>query len=137
LKTGRSYRAESEGGLTAAPAIITPELFEAQIQLQRNPAAAGRRYCAASGRYRLRTLVTCGECGPGLVGLRVPSAARQHEDLYKKQPQYADESYRLKNSGRRVPNRTGLEQKNVGQKNQASQVERYFSARHFSAAPNF
>jgi uncharacterized protein (DUF433 family) len=25
----------------------------------------------------------------------------------------------------------------VGQKNQASQVERYFSARHFSAAPNF
>jgi hypothetical protein len=45
--------------------------------------------------------------------------------------------YRLKNSGRRVPNRTGLEQKNVGQKNQASQVERYFSARHFSAAPNF
>jgi hypothetical protein len=47
------------------------------------------------------------------------------------------ERYRLKNSGRRVPNRTGLEQKNVGQKNQASQVERYFSARHFSAAPNF
>jgi hypothetical protein len=46
-------------------------------------------------------------------------------------------AYRLKNSGRRVPNRTGLEQKNVGQKNQASQVERYFSARHFSAAPNF
>jgi hypothetical protein len=46
-------------------------------------------------------------------------------------------SYRLKNSGRHVPNRTGLEQKNVGQKNQASQVERYFSARHFSAAPNF
>jgi hypothetical protein len=45
--------------------------------------------------------------------------------------------YRLKNSGRRVPNRTGLEQKNVGQKNQALQVERYFSARHFSAAPNF
>jgi hypothetical protein len=47
------------------------------------------------------------------------------------------EKYRLKNSGRRVPNRTGLEQKNVRQKNQASQVERYFSARHFSAAPNF
>jgi hypothetical protein len=45
--------------------------------------------------------------------------------------------YCLKNSGRRVPNRTGLEQKNVGQKNQASQVERYFSAWHFSAAPNF
>jgi hypothetical protein len=30
--------------------------------------------------------------------------------------------------------RTGLEQKNVRQKNQ---VDRYFSARHFSAALNF
>jgi hypothetical protein len=64
---------------------------------------------------------------------------KNHADLKQSRGRILKASivYRLKNSGRRVPNRTGLEQKNVGQKNQASQVERYFSARHFSAAPNF
>jgi site-specific DNA recombinase len=87
LKTGRSYRAESEWVLTAAPALITPELFDkAQLQLQRNREAAGRLYQPASGRYLLRTLVKCGECGLGLVGLRVPSQDRQSEYLYYECP---------------------------------------------------
>ncbi|MGH9847209.1 MAG: recombinase family protein [Blastocatellia bacterium] len=87
LKTGRSYRAESEWVLSEAPAIITPELFDkAQLQLQRNTEAAGKMYQAASGRYLLRTLVKCGQCSLGLVGLRVPSEDRQQEYLYYECP---------------------------------------------------
>lgn len=83
LKTGRSYRSESEWVLGEAPAIITLELFEkAQLQLQRNTERAGKMYQAASGRYLLRTLVKCGECGLGLVGLRVPTKSRESEYLY-------------------------------------------------------
>jgi len=67
LKTGRSYRAESEWIWSEAPAIITAELFDkAQRQLQRNAASARKRYQPGSGRYLLRTLVKCGECGLGM-----------------------------------------------------------------------
>jgi site-specific DNA recombinase len=65
LKTGRSYRAESEWVWSDAPAIISVELFDkAQLQLQRNAASARKMYRPTSRRYLLRTLVQCGECGP-------------------------------------------------------------------------
>jgi site-specific DNA recombinase len=71
LKTGRSYRAESEWVWSEAPAIISVELFEkAQLQLQRNAATARKMYQPASRRYLLRTLVKCGECGLGMVCIR-------------------------------------------------------------------
>jgi site-specific DNA recombinase len=68
LKTGRSYRAESEWIWSDAPAIIPTELFaKAQWQLQRNAETARKRYQPASGRYLLRTLVKCGACGLGMA----------------------------------------------------------------------
>jgi site-specific DNA recombinase len=83
LKTGRSYRAESEWIWSEAPAIITRELFEkAQWQLQRNAEAAQKRYQPASGRYLLRTLVKCGACGLGMVGMRQLSTCKKYHYLY-------------------------------------------------------
>jgi site-specific DNA recombinase len=83
LKTGRSYRPESEWVLTEAPALITPELFEkAQLQLQRNATAARKMYKAASRRYLLRTLVKCGECGLSMVCIRQHSVCKKYEYLY-------------------------------------------------------
>lgn len=83
LKTGRSYRAESEWVLTEAPAIITPETFDkAQLQLARNAEVARKMYQPASRRYLLRTLVKCGECGLGMVAIRLQSICKKYEYLY-------------------------------------------------------
>jgi site-specific DNA recombinase len=83
LKTGRSYRAESEWVWSEAPAIISIELFEkAQRQLQRNAATARKMYQPASRRYLLRTLVRCGECGLGMVCIRQLSVCKKYEYLY-------------------------------------------------------
>ena len=63
-KTGRRYRPESEWVWSEAPALISPELFDkAQVQLQRNADLSRRQYQPTSGRYLLRRLVACGECG--------------------------------------------------------------------------
>ena len=83
LKTGRSYRTESEWIWSEAPAIITVELFDkAQWQLRRNAATARRMYQPTSGRYLLRTLVKCGECGLGMVGIRHLSPCKKYDYLY-------------------------------------------------------
>jgi len=83
LKTGRSYRAESEWVWSDAPAIISVELFDkAQQQLQRNAATARKMYQPASRRYLLRTLVKCGECGLGMVCIRQLSVCKKYEYLY-------------------------------------------------------
>jgi site-specific DNA recombinase len=51
LKTGRSYRAESEWVWSDAPVIIPVELFDkAQLQLQRHAEAARKMYPPASRR---------------------------------------------------------------------------------------
>lgn len=39
-------------------------------------------YQPASRRYLLRTLVKCGECGLGMVGIRQQSACKKYEYLY-------------------------------------------------------
>ena len=71
LKTGRSSRTESEGIWSEAPAIIPVERFEKAPWPRRRHAATARRISQpTSGRYWLRTLVTCGECGLGMVGIR-------------------------------------------------------------------
>jgi hypothetical protein len=83
LKTGRSYRAENEWIWSAAPALISAELFaKAQRQLQRHAATARKMYQPASGRYLLRTLVTCGECGLSLVSIRRRSACNTYHYVY-------------------------------------------------------
>lgn len=83
LKTGRSYRAESDWVLSEAPAIITPEIFDkAQLQLARNAEVARKMYQPASRRYLLRTLVKCGECGLGMVAIRLQSICKKYEYLY-------------------------------------------------------
>jgi site-specific DNA recombinase len=83
LKTGRSYRPESEWVLSEAPAIITVELFDkAQLQFQRNAEAARKMYQPAARRYLLRTLVKCGECGLGMVCIRLQSVCKKYEYLY-------------------------------------------------------
>jgi Recombinase/Recombinase zinc beta ribbon domain len=83
LKTGRSYRAEREWVWSTAPALISAELFDkAQQQLQRHAATAHTRYQPASGRYVLRTLVTCGECGLSMVGIRRRGACHTYHDVY-------------------------------------------------------
>ncbi len=83
LKTGRSYRSESEWVVSEAPAIITPEIFDkAQLQLARNAELARKMYQPASRRYLLRTLVKCGECGLGLVAIRQLSKCKKYEYLY-------------------------------------------------------
>ena len=83
LKTGRSYRPESEWVLSEAPAIITPEIFDkAQLQLARNAEAARKMYQPNSRRYLLRTLVKCGECGLQMRGIRSRSQSGKQEYLY-------------------------------------------------------
>ena len=83
LKTGRSYRPETEWVLSEAPAIIAPEIFDkAQLQLERNREVARKLYQPASRRYLLRTLVKCGECGLGMVGARLQSVCKKYEYLY-------------------------------------------------------
>jgi len=70
LNTGRSYRPQTEWVWSEAPAIITVEVFaKAQLQLRRNAEVARKMYQPASRRYLLRTLVKCGECGLGCVGI--------------------------------------------------------------------
>jgi site-specific DNA recombinase len=83
LKTGRSYRTESEWIWSDAPAIITVERFEkAQWQLRRNAATARRMSQPTSGRYLLRTLVKGGECGLGMVGIRHLSPGKKYDYRY-------------------------------------------------------
>lgn len=83
LKTGRSYRPESEWVWSAAPAIITEEVFtKAQEQLLRNAELARKMYQPTGRRYLLRCLVKCGECGLGLNGLRQLSKCKKYEYLY-------------------------------------------------------
>jgi len=83
LKTGRSYRPESEWILSEAPTIITPEIFDkAQLQLARNADLARKMYRPASRRYLLRTLVRCGECGLGLAAFHQLSKCKKYEYLY-------------------------------------------------------
>ena len=80
LKTGRSYRAESEWVWSDAPAIISVELFDkAQLQLQRHAASARKMYRPTSHRYLLRTLVQCGECGLRMVCIRQRSSRKKYE----------------------------------------------------------
>jgi len=75
IKTGRSYRPESEWILSEAPASITPEIFEkAQLQLARNAEAARRMYAPRSHRYLPRTLVKCGDCGLAMKAAIMGSA---------------------------------------------------------------
>jgi site-specific DNA recombinase len=83
LKTGRSYRPDTEWVCSEAPAIISVELFEkAQLQLQRNAKAARKMYQPTSRRYLLRTLVKCGECGLAMVCIRQRSICKKYEYLY-------------------------------------------------------
>lgn len=83
LKTGRSYRAESEWVWSDAPAIINVELFDkAQLQLQRNAASARKMYRPTAHRYLLRTLVQCGECGLRMVCIRQRSSHKKYEYFY-------------------------------------------------------
>jgi len=83
LKTGRSYRPDTEWVFSEAPAIITPEIFEkAQLQLRRNAEVASRMYQPASRRYLLRTLVKCGECDLAMVATRQQSVCKKYEYLY-------------------------------------------------------
>jgi site-specific DNA recombinase len=83
LKTGRSYRPDTEWVWSEAPALISVELFEkAQLQLQRNAAVARKMYQPTSRRYLLRTLVKCGECGLGMVCIRQRSVCKKYQYLY-------------------------------------------------------
>jgi len=84
-KTGRRYRPESEWVWSEAPALISPELFDkAQVQLQRNADLSLRQYQPTSGRYLLRRLVACGECGLSLTCGQQRSTYKQtsYEYLY-------------------------------------------------------
>src|SRR5262249_49030336 len=55
---------------------------KAQQQLRRNVATARKMYQPTSGRYLLRTLVKCGECGLGMVGIRHLSTCKKYDYLY-------------------------------------------------------
>src|SRR5215831_9130192 len=98
LKTGRSYRPDTEWVFSEAPAIITPEIFDkAQSQLKRNAEVASRMYQPASRRYLLRTLVKCGECDLGMVASRQQSVCKKYEYLY-----YECKGHQPLNCGRRT-----------------------------------
>jgi site-specific DNA recombinase len=84
-KTGRRYRSESEWVWSEAPALISRALFDkAQLQLQRNADLSFRQYQPTSGRYLLRRLVSCGECGLSLNGSRQRASYKHttYEYLY-------------------------------------------------------
>lgn len=96
LKTGRHYRPESDWIWSDAPPLISPELFEkAQVQLQRNAAAARKLYQPSSHRYLLRTLVKCGDCGLAMNCSRQTSVSKRAEYLY-----YACRGHQPLNCGR-------------------------------------
>src|SRR5262245_28109844 len=83
LKTGRSYRPESEWIWGEAPTIITPEVFDkAQLQLERNAELAHKMYRPTSRRYLLRALIKCGECGLMMRSIRVLSKCKKYEYFY-------------------------------------------------------
>ena len=103
LKTGRSYRPDTEWVWTEAPVIIPSELFEkAQLQLQRNAEMARKMYQPASRRYLLRRLCKCGECGLSLHCIRLQSVCKKYEYLY-----YECKGHQPLNAGRttRCPSR--------------------------------
>jgi site-specific DNA recombinase len=67
--------------VVSAPPIIDQETFEkAQEQLQRNSKKAFRSYKVTSGRYLLKSLVRCGNCGLRMSAHRQKSGG--HEYLY-------------------------------------------------------
>jgi site-specific DNA recombinase len=83
LETGRRYRPPTEWVWSDAPAVISTELFDnAQVQLRRNAVLARKMSQPASRRYLLRRLVTCGECGLGMVCNRQQSVCKKYEYLY-------------------------------------------------------
>jgi site-specific DNA recombinase len=103
LKTGRSYRPETDWVWSEAPAIISGELFaKAQLQLQRNAEVARKMYQPASRRYLLRGLCKCGECGLSLHCIRLQSVCKKYEYLY-----YECKGHQPLNAGRatRCPSR--------------------------------
>jgi site-specific DNA recombinase len=80
LKTGRRYRPDTEWVWSDAPAIISSEWFEkAQVPWPRNAVLAHKLYQPTSRRYLLRRLVTCGECGLGMVCNRQQSVCKTYE----------------------------------------------------------
>jgi hypothetical protein len=82
LKTGRRYRPETDWVWSAAPAIISSELVDnAQVQLRRNAELARKTYQPTSRRSMLRRLVTCGECGLGMVCHRQQSVCKRYAYL--------------------------------------------------------
>jgi site-specific DNA recombinase len=84
-KTGRRYRSESEWVWSEAPPLISRERFDkAQRPLQRNADLSFRQYHPPSGRYLLRRLVACGECGWSLHGSRQRASYKHatYEYLY-------------------------------------------------------
>ena len=84
LTTGRRYRPDTEWVWSAAPAIITPEVFaKAQLPWRRNAEVARQMYQPSSRRYVLRRLVKCGECGLGMGCSRDGSVSqKRYEYLY-------------------------------------------------------
>jgi Recombinase zinc beta ribbon domain len=62
---------------------MTAEVCDkAPRQLQRNAATAHKKYQPASGRSWLRTLITCGECGLSMVGIRRRGASKTYPYVY-------------------------------------------------------
>jgi site-specific DNA recombinase len=83
LTTGRRYRPPTKWVWSDAPAIISAELCDnAQVPWQRNAVLAHKMYQPTCRRYLLRRLVTCGECGLGMVCNRQQSACKKYEYLY-------------------------------------------------------
>jgi site-specific DNA recombinase len=98
LKTGRSYRPETDWVWSEAPAIVSSETFEkAQLQLKRNAEVARKMYQPASRRYLLRGLCKCGECGLALYCIRQKSICKKYEYLY-----YECKGHQPLNAGRAV-----------------------------------
>ena len=82
-RPGDAIVRRANGSGATRPRLSAVELFEkAQLQLQRNAANACKMYQPTSGRYLLRTLVKCGECGLGMVGIRQLSTCKKYEYLY-------------------------------------------------------
>jgi hypothetical protein len=83
LKTGRRYRPPTEWVRSDAPAMIAAEVFhKAQVPWQRNAGLAHKMSQPTSRRSWLRRLVTCGECGLGMVCNRQQSVCKTYESLY-------------------------------------------------------
>jgi site-specific DNA recombinase len=83
LATGRRSRPPTEWVWSDAPAMISAELFDkAQVPWQRNAVLAHKMDQPTSRRYLLRRLVTCGECGWGMVCNRPQSVCKTYASLY-------------------------------------------------------